>query len=184
MSTPDDLLYFVMIKILNILVFATFLSACNAELGSHRKEPEVNIMSSTQKYVVSSPLSGVLIENGKPLTNTKIFRILRWNGNDSGLVETFVTDNEGRFFLPVHEEELSLGVLAQFVASSKLEVELNGTHIDVWYNNKFEKDMYAETDGPISGLICEVTESEIVVETGLSKVMTICRWDNMPASEI
>lgn len=135
-----------------------------------------------KNYVISSSMEGVLLRGGKPLSHAKINRRLRWNGNDEGLVEQFLTDEHGRFSLPTYEIELSLGMLNQFVCSTKLEVEIEEDIYDVWYNNKFEGDLHAETDGPISDLVCDLSADEMVVEAGLSKIMTICRWANMPDS--
>ena len=123
------------------------------------------------------------MQNGKPLANTSITRRLRWNGNDEGLVEEFVTDEQGRFSLPIHEEALALGMLNQFVSSAKLEVKIKDQIFDVWYNNKFEAELHAETNGLVSDLVCDLGVEEVVVKAGLSKIMTICRWKDIPNSE-
>ena len=174
------------IKTLLIILFYFFLAGCDADISANRKvneEPEMFVKPATENYVIFSPLEGVLMRNGQPLANTKIIRRLRWNGNDEGLVEEFTTDIQGRFSLPVHEEALSLGMLSQFVGSAKLEVDIDGQLIDVWYNNKFEEGLYAETDGPLTDLVCDLDFEEIVIKAGLSKIMTICRWKDMPESE-
>ncbi len=171
-------------KAVSTLLIYALLLGCNADNSLPTKDSHVFIKPTTETYVISSPMEGVLMKDGQPLANTKIIRTLRWNDNEDGLTETFTTDEQGRFSLPIHEVDLTLGMLAQFVASVKLEAKIDGKIIDIWYNNKFEKGLNAETDGAISGLACELTAEEIVVETGLSKVMTICRWDNMPESAI
>lgn len=137
-----------------------------------------------KNYVISSPMEGVLMKNGKPSPNTKIIRRLRWNGNEEGLEEEFITDDNGRFSLPIHEEALSLGMLNQFVSSTQIDVNIDGQTVDVWYNNKFEEGLHAETEGPLIGLVCDMSADEVVVEPGLSKIVTICRWKEMPKSEI
>lgn len=122
------------------------------------------------------------MQDGKPLPNTTLIRRLKWNGNDDGLVEEFITDDKGQFSLPIHEEQLSLG-LTQFVSSAKIEVNIAGQLYDVWYNNKFRPDIYAETDGKVQDLFCDLGSEEIVVSADLSRIMTVCRWKNMPESE-
>jgi hypothetical protein len=139
--------------------------------------------NSTQTYVISSPLQGVLKRNGEPLANTKIIRRLRWNGNEEGLVEEFTTNDQGVFSLPLHEEQISISMLTQFVSSSKLEVEHEGQMFDIWYNNKFEAPIFSETGAELSNLVCDLAQEEVVVKSGLSKIMTVCRWADMPESE-
>ena len=174
------------IKTLPIVLYCIFLAGCDADISANRKvneEPEMFVKPTTENYVIFSPLEGVLKRNGQSLANTKIIRRLRWNGNDEGLIEEFTTDDQGRFSLPVHEEALSLGMLSQFVGSAKLEVEIDGQLVDVWYNNKFEEGLYAETNGPLTDLVCDLNFEEIVIKAGLSKIMTICRWKDMPEFE-
>lgn len=138
---------------------------------------------SKQMYVIASPMVGKLMQNGKPLVHVKIKRRLRWNGNDDGIEQEFTTNEKGEFRLPVHEEQLVLGKLTQFVCSTQLDVELDGKQFDLWYNNKFEEHLYAETDGrKLEGLTCDLNDEEVVVEYGVSKIMTVCRWTEMPGS--
>jgi len=137
-----------------------------------------------ESYVIFSPLEGVLLKNGAPLPNTKIIRKLRWNGNEDGLVEEFFTDEKGYFSLPIHEEELSLNMLSQFVAKAELEVATDSVHYELWYNTKFNSELHSETDGPIHNLLCDLASEEVTVRAGVSKISTLCRWENMPESEL
>ncbi len=162
------------------------MGGCDSNIATNKEaneEPEMFVKPKTENYVIISPMEGVLMQNGKPLVNTRITRRLRWNGNEEGLIEDFLTDEQGRFSLPIHEEALSLGMLSQFVGSAKLEVEIDGEVFDVWYNNKFEKEIFSESEGEISDLVCNLGNDEIVVKAGLSKIMTICRWKDMPTPE-
>lgn len=135
---------------------------------------------STEKYVIFSPMEGVLMQNGEPLPNTKIVRRLRWNGNDDGLVEEFLTDDQGRFSLPVHEEELAIGMLGQFVGKADLEIESDHGRDYLWTSSKFYPEIYSETGGEISGLVCDIESEEIAVPMGPTSILTKCRWKNMP----
>lgn len=173
-------------KILPIILFYTFLSGCDVEISTNSKASEEAGMfgkGATEKYVIFSPMEGVLMQNGKPLAGATIVRTLWWNDNQEGLVEEFKTDDKGRFSLPIREEELSLNMLTQFVSSASLETTVNGQSVDIWYNNKFEKELYAETEGRLKDLICDLGSEEVVVEAGLSKIMTKCRWKDTPESQ-
>lgn len=152
--------------------------------NEHDKESDMFFKAKKENYVIFSPLAGVLLKNGEPLSNTKIIRKLRWNDNEEGLVEEFLTDDKGYFSLPIHEEELSLNTLSQFVAKTELEVEIDSVNYELWYNTKFEPELHSETDGPVDNLLCDLALEEITVRAGVSKISTKCRWKNMPESEL
>ena len=137
--------------------------------------------SAKEKYVIFSPMQGVLMQNGKPLAYTKIIRRLRWNGNDEeGLVEEFMTDEAGRFSLPIHEEQLALGMLSQFVGKADLEVGTAEGREYLWSSSKFSPEVFAETDGELNELTCDMASEEIAVPMGPTSILTKCRWKNMP----
>ncbi|MCP4491649.1 MAG: hypothetical protein GY820_30740, partial [Gammaproteobacteria bacterium] len=97
--------------------------------------------------------------------------------------QEFSTDDEGRFSLPIHEDQMALGMLTEFVSSTALEAEIDGQKVFLWYSNKFEEHVYAETNGPISNLVCDIESGELRFNMGLSGIMTICRWTDMPEAE-
>ena len=140
--------------------------------------------SAKEKYVIFSPMQGVLMQNGKPLAYTKIIRRLRWNGNDEeGLVEEFMTDEAGRFSLPIHEEQLALGMLSQFVGKAVLEVQTENGKDTIWFSSKLMPEIYSETGESLTELICDTEFEETPVFIGeniVPNIMTKCRWKNMP----
>jgi len=167
-----------------ITFYAMCLIACSADTSPStqlNKEPSM-LLSTKNIYVIASPMEGVLMQNGTPLANTKIIRRLRWNSNDDGIEQEFMTDGQGRFSLPIHEEELTMSKLTQFTCSTHLEVTIDGQKHDVWYSNKFKSELYLETQGPTHDLVCDISAEEIVIRTGLANVMTTCRWKDMPES--
>lgn len=138
------------------------------------------IKAKKENYVIFSPMEGVLLKNGAPLPNTKIIRKLRWNGNEDGLVEEFFTDEKGYFFLPIHEEELSLNMLSQFVAKAELEAETEDGISEFWYSSKLVPELHSETEGPITDLVCQIDAEEIAVPVSPIAILTKCHWKDMP----
>ena len=176
-------MYLVPLKILYLVMLSVGLFGCAADKKldlEADKESSVFKKKSTEKYVIFSPLKGVLVQNGTPLPRVKIIRNLSWNGSDGGVKEEFYTDENGHFSLPIREENLSLNMLDQFVAKADLEYELNGEKHYLWSSSKFFPEIYTETDGPISGLICDISMEEIPVPMGPTSILTLCRWENMP----
>lgn len=170
-------------NIIFLLLYGLFLMGCNENTFTEQKaseEPNMFLKPASKNYVIFSPMEGVLMQNGKPLANTSITRRLRWNGNDEGLVEEFVTDEQGQFSLPIHEETLALGMLNQFVGKADLEIETENGKDYLWTSSKFFPEIYSETGGQISELICDIESEEIAVPMGPSSILTKCRWTNMP----
>jgi hypothetical protein len=170
-------------KIGLVMIFVAFLSGCSADNSSNTEpdqEPKMFGKNSTQTYVIFSPMKGVLLQDGKPLANAKIIRTLSWNDNDKKLVEEFVTDEQGRFNLTIHEEQLSLSMLSQFVGKADLEFETDAQRDYLWTSSKFYPEIYAETDGEVEDLVCDIAAEEIAVPMGPTSILTKCRWKNMP----
>lgn len=135
-----------------------------------------------QTYVISSPMEGTLMKDGKPLANTKIIRHLWRNAReDEMLDQEFITDDHGRFSLPIYEEQLLLGRFTQFACTTHLEAEVEGQRFDVWFNDKFDPQIYGETeDRQYTDLICDLDNESVRVRLGVSTIETLCRWRDMP----
>ncbi|MFA7619417.1 MAG: DUF6795 domain-containing protein, partial [Thiohalomonadaceae bacterium] len=167
-----------------LVLFAALLIGCDAGTPAYSeadKEPGMFSKRQKQTYVISSPMEGALMKDGKPLTNTKIVRSIRWTGRDDRLEQEFMTDEKGRFSLPVHEEKLSIGRFTEFACTTFLEVVVEGRQFDIWFNSKFHPDIYAETEGrPLADLVCDLGNEEVTVRPGASMITTVCRWKDMP----
>ncbi len=170
-----------------VMILALLLIGCEAEKDSLNPS-EIKTMFGKKKktYVISSPMEGVMMKGGTPLPNTKIIRTLSWNGIDEErqeLVQEFITDDGGHFSLPVQEDRMALGMLTQFVSSTALEAEIDGQKVFLWYSKNFEGSIYAETEGPISNLVCDIVNEEMRVASNQTNITTVCRWANMPEEE-
>jgi len=181
-------------KILICILSFTLLLGCSGESTSQDRvieketsSKESNVLGifgkkEEKSYVISSPLEGILVKDGKPLVNTKIIRRLRWNGNEEGVVDEHITDETGYFSLPVYEEVLSLSAMTEFVGSVELFAIEESDNNFFWYSPKRTKDLYSETNGPLTGVICDINNEEERVDVTHLGVLTKCRWDNMPST--
>lgn len=133
----------------------------------------------TEKYVISSPLEGVLMKDGVPLANTKIIRRLTWNGNEEGKTDEFMTDEKGYFSIPAHEEQLTLGKLVQFVSNIELFSESEKDENFFWYSNKFSGEVFSDFEKPLQALVCDINEKEDRVDLVHGAIYSKCRWDNI-----
>jgi len=133
-----------------------------------------------KSYIISSPLEGILMKGGEPLANTKIIRRLRWNGNEEGVVDEFMTDEKGYFSLPVYEEVLSLNTMTQFVGSTTIFASSELDDNFFWYSPKTDGELFSDTGGKLDELICDLGNAEERVEATSHGILTKCRWKNMP----
>src|SRR5690554_6973527 len=95
-----------------------------------------------KNYVVSPPYEGHLYDGNTPLANVKIVRKTSYNTIKSSWVEDeFYTDKYGYFNIPAKEAAMELTFLDQFLAITKLLVELedrkstrlNSSHVRISY---------------------------------------------------
>ena len=179
-------------KLLTSLLCFLILLGCSGESASEQKmdnkiEEESRVLGlfgskETKNYVIASPLSGVLVKDGKPLANTKIIRRLTWNGNEEGTVSEFTTDAEGYFTIPVHEETLTLNTMTEFVASSTLYVDEVSDENFFWYSPKRTEGLYSETGGMLEEVVCELSNEEdrVTPENADTYIFSKCKWQNKP----
>ena len=178
-------------KYLTMLLSLSLL-ACSGESVSEQKmktttQKEASVFGlfgskETKNYVISSPLAGVLVKDGKPLSNTKIIRRLTWNGNEEGIVDEFTTDDKGAFSIPIHEEVLTLNTMTEFVASNTLYVHEISDENFFWFCPKRSEELYSDTGGKIEELVCELNNEEdrVTPESADTYVFSKCTWKNMP----
>ncbi len=179
-------------RILISLLSFIILLGCSGESSSQDKITEkkaANKESSVlglfgkkedKNYVISSPLEGILVKGGEPLANTKIIRRLRWNGNEEGIVDEFITDDTGYFSLPAYEKTLSLNTMTQFVGSVTIFAHTETDDNFIWYSPKTDGDMHSDTGGELGGMICDLDNEEERVDATSHGILTRCRWKNMP----
>ncbi|KGJ96921.1 DUF6795 domain-containing protein [Colwellia psychrerythraea] len=132
------------------------------------------------KYVISSPLNGVLVRDGKALANAKIIRRLSWSGNDVGVIDEYLTDDEGYFDIPMHEESLSLGKLTEFVGSITLYIETIDDDNFFYHSSKRSPEIYSDTEAHLEDLVCDMAQEEELVDISRVGIFSRCKWKGMP----
>jgi len=118
-----------------------------------------------------------------PLANVKIVRKTSYNTIKSSWVEDeFYTDEYGYFNTPAKEAAMKLTFLDQFLAITKLLVELESETLLVMESDRMESDgNFIEFGGAKpKDLICNIRNSEEAYREGHSRIYTRCRWSGMP----
>lgn len=133
-----------------------------------------------ESYVISAPLAGLLVKEGLPLANARIIRRVSWNGNEYGRVDEFYTNDRGYFEIPAHHEELSLGILDEFFATTELFSDREINENAFWYSQKKTREVYNEKSLQFNELVCDINMVEERVNLGNIGVLTKCQWQGMP----
>ncbi len=183
-------------KLLISLLSFIILLGCSGESTSQDRITEENSSKKTankesqmlglfgkkdvENYVISSPLSGVLVREGKPLTNTKIIRRLSWSGNDEGFVDEFITNDKGYFDIPMHEELLTIGKLTEFVGTLTLYIESIDDDNFFYHSSKRSPEIYSDTKEPLQELVCDMAQEEALVDISRVGIFSRCKWKGMP----
>jgi len=179
-------------KILISLLGVIILIGCSGESSSQdrvteneKSNKELNVLgvfgkSDAEKYVIASPLNGVLVREGKALINTKIIRRLSWSGNDEGIEDEFITDDKGYFDIPVYEEMLTIGKLTEFVGTVTLYIESIDDENFFYHSSKRSAEIYSDTLEPLKELVCDMAQDEALVDISRVGIFSRCKWTDMP----
>ena len=150
-----------------ILLFLTCYSAQGMSMPFLTHPPE--------EVVIFSPLQGQITYHGKPVTNAKITRWLKWK-DEEGETETFFTDENGYFDLPIKTDVVTLGKFSTFVMAQKINVFSNGEKYPIWIMGKGSKVKFGELGGIATNLHCELKNDINRVEVKDGLLGTNCTW--------
>lgn len=128
---------------------------------------------------VFSAMEGTITFQGKPAVGAKVTLIVRWK-DEKGETETTVTDEKGRFSLPVMNRVLRQLFPAEFVAHQSIFVHYQGQEYHIWEMSKRDGGEYEEFGGRPVNLRCEITDElsyDVEIKRGL--LVTSCVWDSI-----
>ena len=130
------------------------------------------------EVVLFSPLEGKITYEGKPASNAKIVRLVRWK-DDDGESEVFYTNENGDFSLPIKKAKVRIPMLAEFVVSQEITVFYSGNDFDIWLKSTTEIDEYGGLGGYPKNLRCELTNEVVHQENFNGLFSTSCKWDSI-----
>jgi len=135
-------------------------------------------MRDEEEVVLCSPMEGVITFEGKPVSNAKIERNIKWQ-DDVGETDTYYTDKNGSFSLPIKQTTVRLNKITQFVMSQEITVKYNNEEYMIWGGAKGGKDLYAELGGQPKNMRCELTSDGESVRSDNTLLFTLCKWDSI-----
>lgn len=136
----------------------------------------MSIFGEKQKVVIASPLEGVITHNGQPAVGAKVERMLRWKDEESE-THTVHADNEGRFELPLREDEVKISSLSRFVIHQKITVHYQGKEIPIWSLGTAHSELYGELGKKPENFRCELAAEPSTKELESGLLYTLCNHD-------
>lgn len=131
-----------------------------------------------KEVVLSSPLEGSITFEGKPAAKAEIVRILKWK-DDVGETETYFTNEQGHFSLPLKKAKVRIPPLAEFVISQTILVRHAGQEFQIWGRSKRGTEIYGELGGRPVNFRCELTDEVEFIDVSDGLFGTSCKWDNL-----
>jgi hypothetical protein len=130
------------------------------------------------EVVLFSPMEGKITFEGKPAANAKITRTIIWKG-DAGETDTFYTNQNGEFKLPIKRAKVRIPLLMEFVLTQEVGVFYEGKDYSVWVKAKQDLGEYGELGGRPINLRCELTDKRVRLEDFNGLFGTSFKWDSI-----
>lgn len=129
-----------------------------------------------EEVVLCSEMEGHITFKGKPVSNIKIERWIKWK-DEVGEKDSVITDGNGFFRLPIRTETAKTSGFSQFVVAQEIRAYYESREYPIWVKAKREKQEFSELNGKPVNFRCELTDELISVDAGRGTLMTSCKWD-------
>lgn len=111
-----------------------------------------------QDVVLSREVQGLLLDNGRPLSNIKVFRVLTYGEE---YLDQVITDENGHFYFP--EKIIRTSKPSQMFFNSNLHQHIyakttNDDELVVWYGNIIQAEDSETLTELLSDLVCDITD--------------------------
>ena len=154
-----------------------FIFAFLAILSYSMKGVAMSLLFGTE-VVLFSPMEGKITYKGTPAANAKIIVHLFWK-DDVGEKETFYTNANGEFNIPIKKTKVRIPPLAEFVITQQISVLFKEEEFVIWYKSILDSDEYGGLGGYLQNVRCELTQ-ERESQEGFNGIFgTSCKWDSV-----
>ncbi|WP_281648386.1 DUF6795 domain-containing protein [Parendozoicomonas sp. Alg238-R29] len=132
----------------------------------------------TGKMCTFSKISGVIYNDGTPLSNAKVIREVDYENIKT---DETITDENGYFELPAaYVRTIAKFLPQQFVVGQTLTVVVNDTPHQIWRGFKTKADENSEAKGKPLVVQCELTAEKSAIRINGDTFITKCTWDVEP----
>lgn len=135
-------------------------------------------LSDVGKVCLFSKMEGVIKLDGKPVSNARLVRTVRWSKEK---VDETVTDENGNFkFEAKFERTIAKFLPMEFVAKQQIDVFYNGKEYGMWSGVKREPEENIESRGKHLVVECELNSDDSLIEVNGGPIFSLCKWDVEP----
>ena len=131
-----------------------------------------------EEVVIFSPMQGQITLNGKPVSNARIERYLKWK-DEEGERDYFETDGDGFFQLSIRKDIVTLSAFSTFVMSQEIRVYVDDNEYLIWTMGKGSTVKFGELGGRPVNFRCELNDKPVRVEVTDGLLGTSCKWDSI-----
>lgn len=128
------------------------------------------------EVVVFSPMEGILLHKGKPVSGADIGLWISWKDKKGDTIH-YQTDEKGRFSIPKITDLYKDSALVQLVITQELTVNYAGESYLIWTLSKTNGGLNVEFGGEPKNLTCELTEELKTIRTDEVLMGTRCNWE-------
>ncbi len=129
-----------------------------------------------------SAISGVILENGKPLKNAKLKRVASKAHTQGSLTDETTTDEKGYFSMPAVFDKVILAKILpmEFSVSQQIYVYHAGEEYKIWSGVKRSREENAESRGKPLIVECDLARETELIEVNGGPIFSKCKWDVEP----
>lgn len=112
-----------------------------------------------KSLVLCSPFQGRIVDGqGQPVAGIRIERHWVWGWNDKEGNDSAVTDDAGRFQLPLVEGSSFLGSVMPHEPDVRQRIVAHGPNgeVEIWYASKKSYELNSELDGRPVKVVCRI----------------------------
>lgn len=130
------------------------------------------------KVCTFSPISGVILFEGKPVSGARIVRTTDYQSKSQ---DEAITDSSGHFEMPgVYARHVVNFLPQEFVVGQLINVTFDDKEYKIWSGVKRKREENAESRGKPLVVTCELTRDDEVINVDRQPFITKCKWDVDP----
>lgn len=157
-----------MLRNLSLCVFLAFISGTAFAMS----------IFDAGKVCTFSPISGVVLYEGKPVAGARIVRTTDYQKKSQ---DEAVTDGNGYFEMPgIYERHIVNFLPQEFVVGQLINVSFNDKEYKIWSGVKRKWEENAESRGKPLVVTCELTQEDEVINVDRQPFIAKCKWDVDP----
>jgi len=131
------------------------------------------------KVCLFSSISGVITQNGQPVANARVKRVVGKAHVQGELTDETTTDEKGYFEMPaVFERNIIAKVLPmEFAVPQQIFVYVNSSEYEIWKGVKRKREENTESKGAPLVVRCDINNERKLKQIDGNMIFSACEWN-------